>query len=78
VFPNPTSGEVAIEINNAVAQKVNIQICGTDGKAIIEGCYTLEAGATQFPFNLEMFKAGVYTLKIQGESKTETVKLLIQ
>jgi hypothetical protein len=77
VFPNPTSGEVAIEINNAFAQKVTIQICGTDGKAIVEAFYVIVAGKTQLPFNLEMFKAGVYTLKIQGDSKAETIKVVI-
>jgi hypothetical protein len=78
LFPNPTSGEVAIEINNAEAQKVTIQIFATDGKAIVEGFYTLEAGTTQLPFNLNTLNAGIYSVKIQGERKTETVKLLVQ
>jgi autotransporter-associated beta strand protein len=78
VFPNPTSGEVAIEINNAFAQKVTIQICGSDGKAIVEAFYLIEAGTTQLPFNLNTLNAGIYSVKIQGESKTETVKLLVQ
>jgi hypothetical protein len=77
-FPNPTSGEVAIEINNAVAQNVSIQICGTDGKAIVEAFYVIKAGTTNLPFNLENLTTGMYTLKIQGESKTEIIKVLVQ
>jgi hypothetical protein len=77
-FPNPTSGEVAIEINNAVAQKVSIQIFGTDGKVIIEAFYEIEAGTTQLPFNLNTLNAGIYSVKIQGERITETFKLLVQ
>jgi hypothetical protein len=78
VFPNPTSGEVAIEINNAVAQNVSIQICGTDGKAIVEAFYVIKAGTTNLPFNLENLTTGMYTLKIQGESKAEIIKLFVQ
>ena len=78
VFPNPTSGELSIQINNVLAQNVHIQICGADGKVLVEGIYTLEAGTTQLPFNLEIVNAGMYTVKVQGESATETIKLIVK
>jgi hypothetical protein len=78
VFPNPTSGEVAIEINIAEAQNVSIQILGTDGKAIVETNYTLEVGTTQLPFNLSTLNAGIYSIKVQGVRATKTIKMLVK
>jgi hypothetical protein len=77
LFPNPSSGKLTIEINNTKAQNVHIQICGTDGKSIMEGFYTIEAGITQVPFNLEILNAGMYTVKVQGESDSKTMKVVL-
>jgi hypothetical protein len=78
VYPNPASGIVTIEMNAPVAQSVSIQICGTDGKAIVQIANTLEAGTTQIPLSLESLKAGVYTIKVQGENSLKTIKLVVQ
>ena len=78
VFPNPTAGMVTIEMNTPIAQTVSIQICGTDGKAIMQTTHTLGEGVTQIPLSVETLKAGVYTLKLTGNNKLETIKLVIQ
>jgi hypothetical protein len=78
VFPNPASGMVTIEMNAPKAQTVSIHICGTDGKAIMKTTYTLEAGTTQIPLSVESLKAGVYTVKVQGENSLKTIKLVVQ
>jgi hypothetical protein len=78
VFPNPSVGMVTVEMNNTIAQKVSIQICGTDGKAIVQTTNQLEIGTTQIPLSVESLKAGVYTLKIVGNNKLKTIKLIVQ
>ncbi len=78
VFPNPASGMVTIEMNTPIAQTVSIQICGTDGKAIMQRNNTLELGTTQIPLSIESLKAGVYTVKVSGENTMKTIKLIVQ
>ena len=78
VFPNPTTDIVTVEMNKPIAQTVSIQICGTDGKAIVQTTNQLEIGTTQIPLSVESLKAGVYTLKLVGINKLETIKLIVQ
>jgi hypothetical protein len=78
VFPNPASGMVTIEMNAPKAQTVSINICGTDGKAIEQIVNTIEEGTTQIPLSLETLKAGVYTLKVNGENEIKTIKMIVQ
>ena len=78
VFPNPAAGMVTIEMNTPIAQTVSIQICGTDGKTIVQTTNQLEIGTTQIPLSVESLKAGVYTLKIVGINKLKTIKLIVQ
>jgi hypothetical protein len=78
LYPNPASGIVTIEMNAPIAQTVSIQIFSTDGKAIMQTTNTLEAGTTQIPLSVEIVKAGVYTVKVQGENSLKTIKLVVQ
>jgi hypothetical protein len=78
VFPNPASGMVTVEMNNPIAQSVSIQICGTDGKVIEQIANTLEEGTTQIPLSIATLKAGVYTVKVNGENTLKTIKLIVQ
>ena len=65
-------------MNNPIAQTVSIQICGTDGKTIVQTTNKLEIGTTQIPLSVESLKAGVYNLKLVGINKLETIKLIVQ
>ena len=78
VFPNPASEIITIEMNTSVTQTISIKICGTDGKAIEQIAYKIEEGTTQIPLSIESLKAGVYTVKVNGENATKTIKLVIQ
>ena len=78
VFPNPAAGMVTVEMNTPIAQTVSIQICGTDGKAIMQTTNKLEQGTTQIPLSVERLKAGVYTVKVNGENSMKTFKLVVQ
>ena len=78
VFPNPASGMITIEMNAPKAQTVSIQICGTDGKVIEQIANTIEEGTTQIPLSIATLKAGVYTVKVNGENTLKTIKLIVQ
>ena len=78
VFPNPASEIVTIEMNSPIAQTVSIQICGTDGKAIVQMATSVEEGTTQIPLSIETLKAGVYSVQVNGENATHTIKLVAQ
>jgi RNase P/RNase MRP subunit p29 len=78
VFPNPATGMVTVELNAPVAQTLSIQICGTDGKVIEQIANTLEEGTTQIPLSIATLKAGVYTVKVNGENTLKTIKLIVQ
>ncbi|MBP6091445.1 MAG: T9SS type A sorting domain-containing protein [Crocinitomicaceae bacterium] len=78
VYPNPATEIVTVEMNSPIAQTVSIQICGTDGKAIVQMATSLEEGTTQIPLSIETLKAGVYTVQVNGENATNTIKLVVQ
>ena len=78
VYPNPTAAIVTVEMNSPIAQTVSIQICGTDGKAIVQMATSLEEGTTQIPLSIETLKAGVYSVQVNGENATNTIKLVVQ
>jgi hypothetical protein len=78
VYPNPAAAIVTVEMNSPIAQTVSIQICGTDGKAIVQMATSLEEGTTQIPLSIETLKAGVYSVQVNGENATNTIKLVVQ
>ncbi|MBP6091446.1 MAG: T9SS type A sorting domain-containing protein [Crocinitomicaceae bacterium] len=78
VYPNPATEIVTVEMNSPIAQTVSIQICGTDGKAIVQMATSLEEGTTQIPLSIETLKAGVYSVQVNGENATQTIKLVVQ
>lgn len=78
VYPNPVSDIVTIEMNSSISQIISIQICGTEGKSIMQTTNKLEPGITQIPMSIELVKAGVYTVQVIGENTNKTIKLVVQ
>lgn len=72
LFPNPTSGNTKIVLGN----NHNIEtILVTDISGRTIQTYTVN-GSTEVTINSSELKSGLYIVKVTGESKTETIKLI--
>jgi hypothetical protein len=77
VYPNPSDGIFNLEISNINAEKLNVSIIDLTGRVIFES--TEEArGDYKKNIDLSAFAKGVYYLRLQAGSSTDTRKLVIQ
>jgi hypothetical protein len=74
VYPNPTNGEININVAGAQGQG-NVTIFDINGRQVYTQKVTLE-GTVQL--QAQNLAAGVYILKVDGESASQTTKLIIK
>jgi hypothetical protein len=72
VYPNPTSGEFTVELNNGSAKKVTIT--DVSGRVI----FTKETSDTIIGVDINKFSAGIYYVNIQSDNSSETLKVVKQ
>lgn len=74
VFPNPTSDDVTIKINNYNGS-LEIQLFDLNGRMILEK--TIESFSTEEQVSIKGLSSGVYLLKLNGENISSTKKLIV-
>lgn len=74
IFPNPTSGALAVEINNLQSSIASLQIVDVSGKQH----YIKSKIAGREEINLSGVPAGVYFLRITLDGKMEEWKIIKQ
>lgn len=72
VYPNPTSGELSIELNNGSEKKV--EVLDLTGRAI----YRTKSTDAVTKLNLQSFNNGIYFIRIQSNGITQTFKVVKQ
>jgi len=70
VYPNPTNGNITIELGTGSA--VNIHVTDVTGRVL----FNTDVNADKTSVDLTSFAAGVYYVKIQTGSQVETVKVI--
>jgi hypothetical protein len=73
IYPNPTNGLLNVRINNYIG-KVNIQIVDINGRIVSE--FKNEDFNTEKSLNLNNLQAGMYVLKVSGDSINYTQKII--
>ena len=76
LFPNPARERFSLAFNLPVREDVTIQIIAATGAIVHDVLYPGTLNQT-YTFTTELFRSGVYIVKISGNSLTETRRLII-
>ncbi|RZJ71571.1 alkaline phosphatase PhoX [Flavobacterium sp.] len=79
VYPNPTGGQLFIELANASVGKAKVQLVDLTGKVVYASDnVTIENGSQRLELDVTAFikKASVYILKLEVDGKQESFKVL--
>ncbi len=78
LYPNPTTGFINIEIDNAAQEALTIEITNIIGKQIY--CIQFQSNETRFVerIDLSQLSKGIYFIKIQGKEVIMLEKIVIQ
>ena len=75
VFPNPTNDILNIDIKTEQNVNTSIQLCDENGKVLIDE--NLKVTETNRKYDLKIFAAGLYFLKIKTQNDySKTVKII--
>jgi len=78
LFPNPSSGKLAVNYAVAQTSPVTIQIFNMVGQVVHSEVRTLESGMREIRLDLSSLTAGVYLFQIAAPSQaSETARLII-
>jgi PKD repeat protein len=76
VFPNPTTGEITLSIDNTQNGFYNLQLMDISGKVLSESTEHFITGKISSTLSLRMFPAGVYYLKLSGNNGMMMQKII--
>jgi hypothetical protein len=74
VFPNPTTGPVQVYVNG-VDQKVDISIINPAGVNVLNQTYSVSSSRL-IALDLSDFFAGLYLVRLKGETVDQTLKIV--
>jgi hypothetical protein len=79
VYPNPLHKKFNIQFPRQYEGDVRLQITDAVGKTFEIGKYRLKPGGTNIDVNISSLslKPGAYFLRINSETKTEVMKLIV-
>lgn len=80
LFPNPSNGEVAVEIVSDRYSTVNVSVVDAYGQVVRnDRAIDMSAGMANFRLNLSQEPAGVYFIVVEsGDARISTSKLILQ
>jgi type IX secretion system substrate protein/copper-binding protein NosD len=73
-FPNPSSGKIAIQIQNLITDNSTIEVYNSIGKTVLSSKITSQS----FNIDLSHCQPGIYLLKTNIAGETEIKKLIIR
>ncbi|GIV25102.1 MAG: hypothetical protein KatS3mg026_0794 [Bacteroidia bacterium] len=77
VYPNPTSGTLYVEAGSVTDQTIRIRVYDARGAEVLfMPNLTLPKGIHRFQLNTRSWAAGIYTLRIEGQTRTEDFRVL--
>ncbi|HTX88889.1 MAG TPA: T9SS type A sorting domain-containing protein, partial [Bacteroidales bacterium] len=78
VYPNPTTGEVFIEIPEEVCFPLTLSVYDFMGRNILKKQYKENPGSGILKLNWTAFQKGLYILKVEAETGDQTVKVILR
>lgn len=77
VYPNPSEGIFSLEISNIDIDKLNVDVMDITGRVIFTSVEEAKGGLSK-TIDLSSFAKGVYYLRLQSGSSSETRRIVIQ
>jgi len=78
IWPNPTSGELNVEIDSKVETAVDIDILNNIGVGLSdENGISLNKGKNERHYNLDSYSSGVYYLQIKGKDGNIVLPIIL-
>jgi hypothetical protein len=78
MFPNPTSGEVTLEMPLTEEENVQVRIFDISGKSVFNNEYALDAENNRIFIDMEKHPAGLYFVQVKHGDVIETKKLMVK
>jgi poly(3-hydroxybutyrate) depolymerase len=76
LYPNPSSGNSALNITLEKSTKVTIRIVDSKGAIMQQSQLQLPSGNTTLPLNLGNYAEGVYTIDVRYDNEMKSIKLI--
>ena len=76
VYPNPTDGDLTIELNSEGYREATVTIYQLDGQRIQTVSRTLQPGFISWTFSVDMLPSGIYLMEIQVGDQRQIRKLI--
>lgn len=76
LYPNPSSGNSSLNITLERGTRTNIKVMDSRGALMQQKTIQLPVGTTSIPLNLNGYAAGVYTVYLQFNDETTTLKMI--
>lgn len=78
IWPNPTTGELSVEINSKEKMEVNINLVNNIGISLSkESDVRLVKGINEKSYNLSGYSSGVYYLQIRGKDGNIVLPIML-
>ncbi|MCW3109628.1 MAG: hypothetical protein JWQ09_4134, partial [Segetibacter sp.] len=77
VFPNPTSGQFSVRLNNFSGTKAEVILLSINGLLIERKTIELTGGKQKTTFNINNLNTGVYFVKVISDNGIQTEKVLL-
>lgn len=78
VYPNPTAGQLKLQLNNRKDTKAEVLIMDAKGVVVERKAVRLTVGVQTLNFNLSNNAAGIYLIKVNSEDGEQTAKVSLQ
>jgi dienelactone hydrolase len=78
LYPNPSKGSSALSIPLSQASSVRLQVMDSKGAVVQQKQIMLPAGNNTVPIDVSSYAEGVYSVQVQYNNQTKTIKLIKQ
>jgi hypothetical protein len=76
LYPNPSSGNSALNITLQQSSRVSINVLDSHGALVLQKSMLLPAGSNSVPVDMSRYADGVYTITVQYNTERKTLKLI--
>jgi len=77
MFPNPTAGELTLDVNTDAGHQVKVSITDFTGRTISQHAYDLIQDQNRITMNVGALPSGMYLVRVGNGKNTSTQKLAI-
>ncbi|MBI3510317.1 MAG: T9SS type A sorting domain-containing protein [Bacteroidetes bacterium] len=77
IYPNPSSGEINIQLHSSSESKVEIHVCDVTGKTVQEKNFSANEGMNYFSLDVSALSDGIYFVKVLQDGTMTTKKISV-